>query len=143
VKTSKTVRHAGRVMIDHDLAHHGDTEVDEGLIDLAVNVRREPLPAWLSGPVHDSLSALAAYPDAAQAFVPGVTIAGAPASAFVTIRLPGADKVRLELRRRGWAVRRGDTFPGLGAEWLRIAVRDTAITDAFAAVLTDVIEESL
>jgi histidinol-phosphate aminotransferase len=352
------------VTIDHDLAHHGDTEVGEGLIDLAVNVRLEPLPAWLSGPVHDSLSALAAYPDAAQATaavaarhrrdpaevlltagaaqafvllaqafrdarrpvvvhpqftepeaalrnaghrvrrvllpethgfrldaglvpadadlvvignptnptsvlhpaaeiarlarpgrvlvvdeafadttyrpavagepeslagrrdlpglvvlrsltktwglaglrigyvlapaeivrtlaraqplwpvstpalaaatacasatavaaeraiaarltadrdhlvarltgVPGVTIAGVPASAFVTIRLPGADKVRLELRRRGWAVRRGDTFPGLGAEWLRIAVRDTAITDAFAAVLTDVIEESL
>ena len=41
------------------------------------------------------------------------------------------------------AVRRGDTFPGLGPEWLRIAVRDTATTDAFIAALTDVIEESL
>ena len=32
----------------------------------------------------------------------------------------------LALRERGWAVRRGDTFPGLGPDWLRIAVRDTA-----------------
>jgi len=38
-------------------------------------------------------------------------------------------------------VRRGDTFPGLGADWLRIAVRDPATTngfiDAFAAVLRE------
>ncbi|HET6533509.1 MAG TPA: Rv2231c family pyridoxal phosphate-dependent protein CobC [Actinoplanes sp.] len=73
--------------------------------------------------------------------VPGITVAGDPASAFVAVRLDNADKVRLELRRRGWAVRRGDTFPGLGADWLRIAVRDTATTDAFTAVLIDVLEE--
>jgi histidinol-phosphate aminotransferase len=73
--------------------------------------------------------------------VPKLTVAGAPASAFVAVRLPGADKVRLELRERGYAVRRGDTFPGLGADWLRIAVRDTATTDAFVRVLTEVIEE--
>ena len=75
------------------------------------------------------------------AHVPDLTIAGEPASAFVAVRLPGADKVRLELRERGYAVRRGDTFPGLGADWLRIAVRDTATTDAFVQTLTDVIEE--
>jgi histidinol-phosphate aminotransferase len=73
--------------------------------------------------------------------VPGVTIAGRPASAFVAIRLAGADKIRLELRERGFAVRRGDTFPGLGADWLRLAVRDTATTDAFIATLTDVLKE--
>jgi histidinol-phosphate aminotransferase len=72
-----------------------------------------------------------------------VTIAGAPASAFVLIRLPGADKIRVTLRERGFAVRRGDTFPGLGADYLRIAVRDTATTDAFVATLTDVLKESL
>jgi histidinol-phosphate aminotransferase len=53
----------------------------------------------------------------------------------------GADKVRLELRERGYAVRRGDTFPGLGADWLRVAVRDTATTDAFLATLTDVLRK--
>ncbi|WP_433301755.1 Rv2231c family pyridoxal phosphate-dependent protein CobC [Actinoplanes sp. CA-030573] len=73
--------------------------------------------------------------------VPNLTVAGSPAGAFVTVRLPEAEKIRLELRERGWAVRRGDTFPGLGPDWLRIAVRDTAITDAFVAALTDVIEE--
>ncbi|SNY31079.1 Rv2231c family pyridoxal phosphate-dependent protein CobC [Paractinoplanes atraurantiacus] len=73
--------------------------------------------------------------------VPKVTVAGAPASAFVSVRLQGADKIRLELRERGYAVRRGDTFPGLGADWLRLAVRDTATTDAFVETLTAVIEE--
>jgi histidinol-phosphate aminotransferase len=73
--------------------------------------------------------------------VPNLTVAGSPAASFVSVRLPGADKIRLELRERGYAVRRGDTFPGLGPDWLRIAVRDTAITDAFVATLTDVIKE--
>jgi histidinol-phosphate aminotransferase len=89
-------------------------------------------------------AALAAERDhlvAGLADVPDVTVAGPAASAFVAIRLPGADQVRLELRRRGYAVRRGDTFPGLGADWLRIAVRDTATTDAFLATLTDVLKE--
>jgi histidinol-phosphate aminotransferase len=75
------------------------------------------------------------------AHVPNLTVAGEPASAFVSVRLPAADKVRLKLRERGYAVRRGDTFPGLGADWLRIAVRDTATTDAFAETLTAVTEE--
>jgi histidinol-phosphate aminotransferase len=75
------------------------------------------------------------------AHVPNLTVAGTPASAFVSVRLPGADKVRLELRQRGFAVRRGDTFPGLGADWLRIAVRDTATIDAFLQALTTVLTE--
>ncbi|MBG0567719.1 Rv2231c family pyridoxal phosphate-dependent protein CobC [Actinoplanes aureus] len=73
--------------------------------------------------------------------VPSVTVAGEPASAFVSVRVPGADQIRLELRKRGYAVRRGDTFPGLGPQWLRIAVRDTATTDGFVQTLTEVIEE--
>lgn len=73
--------------------------------------------------------------------VPDVTVAGDPAAAFVALRLPGAGQVRLELRKRGYAVRRGDTFPGLGADWLRVAVRDTATSDAFLATLTDVLKE--
>jgi histidinol-phosphate aminotransferase len=73
--------------------------------------------------------------------VPNVTVAGDPASAFVAIRTPGADKIRLDLRERGYAVRRGDTFPGLGPDWLRVAVRDTATTDRFVATLQAVIEE--
>jgi histidinol-phosphate aminotransferase len=73
--------------------------------------------------------------------VPDITVAGTPAGAFVALRVAGAAEVRLELRKRGYAVRRGDTFPGLGADWLRIAVRDTATTDAFVATLVDVLKE--
>ncbi|MGN9812650.1 Rv2231c family pyridoxal phosphate-dependent protein CobC [Micromonospora sp. BQ11] len=74
------------------------------------------------------------------AALPGVRVAGAPASAFVLIHLPGAAGVRESLRERGWAVRRGDTFPGLGPDWLRIAVRDPATTDAFIEVLAKILE---
>ncbi|OON29231.1 aminotransferase [Micromonospora sp. Rc5] len=72
--------------------------------------------------------------------LPGVRVAGHPASAFVLVHLPGAAGVRQRLRERGWAVRRGDTFPGLGADWLRVAVRDRATTDAFAQVLAEILE---
>jgi histidinol-phosphate aminotransferase len=75
--------------------------------------------------------------------VASVTIAGRPESAFVAVQLAGADKLRFKLRERGFAVRRGDTFPGLGADWLRLAVRDTATTDAFVATLIDVLKEGL
>ncbi|MDR6323133.1 Rv2231c family pyridoxal phosphate-dependent protein CobC [Actinoplanes couchii] len=73
--------------------------------------------------------------------VPSVTVAGDPASAFVAVRLAEADRIRADLRKRGYAVRRGDTFPGLGPDWLRIAVRDTATTDRFVQNLREVIEE--
>ncbi|MGH3398928.1 MAG: SNF2-related protein, partial [Streptosporangiaceae bacterium] len=42
-------------------------------------------------------------------------------------------------RRRGFAVRRGDTFPWLGPDWLRIAVRDPATPGAFARSLREVL----
>lgn len=75
----------------------------------------------------------------ALARVPELTVAGTPASAFVTVRVSGADKIRLALRERGYAVRRGDTFPGLGPDWLRLAVRDPATTDAFVDTLVAVL----
>ncbi|MEV6757961.1 Rv2231c family pyridoxal phosphate-dependent protein CobC [Streptomyces sp. NPDC051214] len=48
---------------------------------------------------------------------------------FVLVRVPGAAVLRGRLRERGFALRRGDTFPGLGAEWLRVAVRDRGTSD--------------
>jgi histidinol-phosphate aminotransferase len=65
----------------------------------------------------------------------GVEVAGEPAAPFVLVRLPGAAAVRLRLRDLGFAVRRADTFPGLGPDWLRLAVRDPRTTDRFAAAL--------
>ncbi|WP_280877623.1 Rv2231c family pyridoxal phosphate-dependent protein CobC [Streptomyces pseudovenezuelae] len=54
---------------------------------------------------------------------------------FVLIRLPRADVVRHHLRNLGFAVRRGDTFPGLGDQWLRIAVRDRGTVNRFLQAL--------
>ncbi|MFJ8044270.1 Rv2231c family pyridoxal phosphate-dependent protein CobC [Kitasatospora sp. NPDC096147] len=67
--------------------------------------------------------------------LPAVTVHGEPAASFVLVHTPGAAALRERLRAAGFAVRRGDTFPGLGPDWLRIAVRDEATTDAFLAAL--------
>ncbi|WP_239083991.1 Rv2231c family pyridoxal phosphate-dependent protein CobC [Asanoa ishikariensis] len=72
--------------------------------------------------------------------IPGVEVAVPPASSFVLLRIPNADKVRLALRDRGYAVRRGDTFPGLGTDFLRVAVRDRSTTDAFTRELAAVLK---
>ncbi|SDB80545.1 cobyrinic acid a,c-diamide synthase [Raineyella antarctica] len=50
-----------------DLDHHGDTEVGEGLVDLAVNVRTPTPPAWLSEVIAATIPQLGAYPDATAA----------------------------------------------------------------------------
>src|SRR5450755_2876199 len=47
----------------------------------------------------------------------------------------GGSGVRERLRAAGFAVRRGDTFPGLGPEWIRIAVRDRPTNVRFVAAL--------
>ncbi|GLX97938.1 aminotransferase [Herbidospora sp. NBRC 101105] len=56
---------------------------------------------------------------------------------FVCVRLPHALRLRTLLREKGFAVRRADTFPGLGPEWLRVAVRDDETTAAFLAALKE------
>ncbi len=76
------------------------------------------------------------------AAVPNLTVAGTPASSFISVRVPAATRLRLQLRERGYAVRRGDTFPGLGADWLRIAVRDTSTIDAFVDTLLAVLRST-
>jgi histidinol-phosphate aminotransferase len=50
--------------------------------------------------------------------------------------------VRQRLRGAGFAVRRGDTFPGLGPDWLRVAVRDRATNDRFVTALRQIMKES-
>jgi histidinol-phosphate/aromatic aminotransferase/cobyric acid decarboxylase-like protein len=70
----------------------------------------------------------------------GVEVVGEPASSFVLLRVPGGQEVRRRLRERGWAVRRGDTFPGLSGDHLRVAVRDPATSRAFAAELAAILD---
>lgn len=56
---------------------------------------------------------------------------------FVLVEVgPG---VRERLRDMGFAVRRGDTFPGLTASWVRIAVREESTTDALVSALRDLV----
>ncbi|MEU4067078.1 Rv2231c family pyridoxal phosphate-dependent protein CobC [Streptomyces wedmorensis] len=62
------------------------------------------------------------------------TVAGSEGP-FVLIRIDGADAVRETLRSLGFAARRGDTFPGLDRNWLRLAVRDRATTNRFLQAL--------
>ncbi|MFG2499714.1 Rv2231c family pyridoxal phosphate-dependent protein CobC [Streptomyces sp. NPDC048441] len=59
----------------------------------------------------------------------GVRAMENPEGPFILLRAPEAPALRERLRDRGFALRRGDTFPGLGAEWLRVAVRDRGTTD--------------
>ncbi|MFD9036152.1 Rv2231c family pyridoxal phosphate-dependent protein CobC [Streptomyces sp. NPDC059567] len=54
---------------------------------------------------------------------------------FVLIRVHRADEVRERLRALGFAARRGDTFPGLDRNWLRLAVRDRVTTNRFLQAL--------
>jgi histidinol-phosphate aminotransferase len=69
----------------------------------------------------------------------GVSVVGPAHGPFVLIRVPDGDRVRQALRAAGWAVRRGDTFPGLGPDWIRLAVRKPDVTGRFLAALATVL----
>jgi histidinol-phosphate aminotransferase len=74
-----------------------------------------------------------------EALPPGATVVGEPRSSFVLLHVPDGERVRAALRERGWAVRRGDTFPGLSTDHLRVAVRAPATSRAFAAALAEIL----
>ena len=75
--------------------------------------------------------------------VDGAEVHGTPSASFVLVRIPQGAAVRERLRERGFAVRRGDTFPGLGPDWLRIAVRDRSTSDRFAAAFAQAVAETV
>ncbi|SDK68968.1 cobyrinic acid a,c-diamide synthase [Nocardioides sp. YR527] len=64
-----------------------------------------------------------------------------PSAASFVLARPGAG-VREALREEGIAVRRADTFPGLGSDWVRIAVRPEDPTDQLLAALRQTREPS-
>jgi histidinol-phosphate aminotransferase len=88
--------------------------------------------AWAAG-----LAAERAHLLARLAEIPSVLVVPDAAASFVLVRTPVAD-VRTRLHSRGFAVRRGETFPGLASGWIRVAVRDQVISDRFAAELSEV-----
>ena len=77
-------------------------------------------------------------PPAAHSQAPFVLV---DATGWLPDSSPGA--LRDRLRERGFAVRRGETFPGLGADWIRIAVRDEETTDTVITTLCSLRYDSL
>jgi histidinol-phosphate aminotransferase len=69
----------------------------------------------------------------------GLSVQECPQAPFVLVRHPRAAALREDLRSLGFAVRRGDTFPGLGPQWLRIAVRDEECTDRLAEAVGELL----
>jgi cobyrinic acid a,c-diamide synthase len=71
----------------------------------------------------------------------GLAVAGRPRASFVLLDTSGVRGerepgwVRLALRNQGFAVRRCETFPGLGLDWIRIAVREPEVADQLVAAL--------
>ncbi|KAA2263831.1 threonine-phosphate decarboxylase [Solihabitans fulvus] len=59
----------------------------------------------------------------ALAGVPGLLVLAEPRAPFLLLRVPDGERLRAALRGRGIAVRRADTFPGLGPDHLRVAAR--------------------
>jgi histidinol-phosphate aminotransferase len=70
----------------------------------------------------------------ALAGVTGIQVVPDAAASFVLLDTRVPD-IRARLLGRGFAVRRGETFPGLGPGWIRVAVRDAATSGRFAGAL--------
>jgi histidinol-phosphate aminotransferase len=68
--------------------------------------------------------------------LPGVAVVPGGVASFLLVRTDLA-RAWQPLRERGFAVRRGDTFPGLDDHWFRVAVRERATTDAFVRALEE------
>ncbi|MGW0183947.1 Rv2231c family pyridoxal phosphate-dependent protein CobC, partial [Nocardia sp. NPDC003345] len=67
----------------------------------------------------------------------GFEVAGPAAGPFLLLRVREGEILRKHLRARGIAVRRCDTFPGLGPDHLRVAVRPDAEVDRLVEVVRE------
>jgi histidinol-phosphate aminotransferase len=69
----------------------------------------------------------------------GVAVHQPAVAPFLLLRLPDGELVRKQLRERGIAVRRCDTFPGLGPDFLRVAVRPPEQTDVLIDAMKEIV----
>jgi histidinol-phosphate aminotransferase len=92
--------------------------------------------AWAAG-----LAGERAHLMARLASINDVRVVPAPSASFVLLDT-GMPDVRMRLNQEGFAVRRGETFPGLAPGWIRVAVRDTETSDRFASALQEVLGRS-
>jgi histidinol-phosphate aminotransferase len=88
--------------------------------------------AWATGLAGERVHLLAEL-----AKVQSIRLVPDPSASFVLLDTGIAD-VRTRLHTCGFAVRRGETFPGLAPGWIRVAVRDTSTSDRFAHALREV-----
>ncbi len=80
-----------------------------------------------------------AYLQQLLAGIEGVDVVPGAAASVLLLHVNDGLRVHAGLRARGYALRRGDTFPGLGSDWLRVAVRDRATTNDFVHTLAEVL----
>lgn len=73
----------------------------------------------------------------------GLTTVQPAQGPFVLVEVTDGDRVRDDLRQAGFAVRRGDTFPGLGPRWIRLAVRHPDVTARFLPALARALATNL
>ncbi|TDQ48774.1 L-threonine O-3-phosphate decarboxylase [Actinorugispora endophytica] len=69
----------------------------------------------------------------------GLAVTPGHRASFLLVRTPGAGRLRRALREHGIAVRRGDTFPGLGPDHVRVAVRDAGTNAQILRVLAELL----
>jgi histidinol-phosphate/aromatic aminotransferase/cobyric acid decarboxylase-like protein/adenosyl cobinamide kinase/adenosyl cobinamide phosphate guanylyltransferase len=107
----------------------------EACVATASDEAAREVEAWSRG-----LAAERAHLVDRLAGIGGVRMVAAAAASFVLLDTAIAD-VRTRLHQHGFAVRRGETFPGLRPGWIRVAVRDTETSDRFSAALREVIAD--
>ena len=84
-----------------DLGYHGDSEVQPGLVDFAVNVAVPGPPAWLRRELEKALDQVARYPDVAPAVDALARLHGCPA-ASVLVTNGAAEAFTLIAHARRW-----------------------------------------
>jgi histidinol-phosphate aminotransferase len=124
--------------------------------DVVAALRAVRQPWAVGGPALAAIEACMAHPDAAREVASAVgrwraeltnELAGLPgvrvwpgAANFLLLEVPDGPSVRFALLDHAIAVRRCDTFPGLGPHHLRIAVREPHDNRALVAALRRVLE---
>jgi len=101
----------------------------------ATDAAAREVEAWARG-----LADARSYLLAGLACIDGVRVVPGASASFALLDTGVAD-IRTRLHARGFAVRRGETFPGLRPGWIRVAVRDTETSDRFSAALGEVITD--